>query len=76
MHDVFINGVPADIKRLSSHNHIVDSGKHATQNQGAKMVLFEFTKRTDKIQSKIEELSRKGIHGKYFFSDNKVIRSF
>lgn len=75
-HDVFINGVPADIKRVSSHNHIVGYGTHAVRNQGAKMVLFEFTKRTDKIQSRIAELSRKGIHGLYFYSDEKVIRNF
>ena len=75
-HDVFINGVPADIKQLSSHNNIARHAKEAVRKQGAKVVLIELSKRTPEIQKEIEKLSRNGIHGKYFYSDEKIIRSF
>lgn len=75
-HDVFINGVPADIKRLSSHNNIVRHARHASNEQGAKMVLFEFTKHTPEIQREIDKLTRIGIHGKYFYRGENTVRDF
>lgn len=45
--DVLIDGIPADLKSTGSHNNIVKYAKKATREQGAKMVLFEFTKETD-----------------------------
>lgn len=75
-HDVFCNGIPADIKRLSSHNNIVRHARHATTRQGAKIVLFEFTKHTPEIQREIEKLARIGIHGKYFYRGENIIRDF
>lgn len=75
-HDVFINGVPADIKQLSSHNNIARHARHATKRQGAKMVLFEFTKRTAEIEGELMTLKSKGIHGKYFYRGENIIRDF
>lgn len=75
-HDVFIDGVAADLKRLESHNHIVRHAKHATRNQGAELVLFEFVQETDKTHREIEKLKEKDIHGKYFFSRNGVVYDF
>ena len=75
-HDVFIDGVAADLKRLESHNHIVRHAKHATRNQGAELVLFEFTKETKEIYTELEKLTRRDIHGKYFFSGNHAVYDF
>jgi hypothetical protein len=69
--DIYLNGVPADLKKTSSHNNIVKDAKHATKNQGAKIVVFEFEKETKEIYTKLQYLIKEGIHGKYFFSDNK-----
>jgi hypothetical protein len=52
-HDIILDGEPADLKKTGSHNHIVDSVKHAVKKQGAKIVVFEFEKITRKI---VEEL--------------------
>ncbi len=75
-HDVFIDGIPADLKRLEKHINIIRHAKYATRNQGAELVLFEFTKETQSIHDKIEELKRKGYHGKYFFSGSENVHDF
>lgn len=72
-HDIFYNGIPAEIKRISSHNNILKEAHSALKKQGAKIVLFEFTKETPQIHNKISELKRKGYHGHYFFSGRKTI---
>lgn len=75
--DVTINGTPADLKSLSSHNNIVKEAKKAVYHQGADLVLFEFSKQSDKIAKEISNLSRMGIHGKYYYKGNeKEILSF
>ena len=73
-HDVFFNGIPADLKRLSSHINIIRHAKYATRNQGAEWVLFEFTKETKEIYTELEKLGRRNIHGKYFFSHKESNR--
>lgn len=75
-HDVYCNGVPADIKRLSSANNIARHARHAINSQGAKIVIFEFTKTTPRITSEIHDLTKKGIHGKYFYTDERKVRDF
>ena len=75
-HDVFIDGVTADLKRLSKHINIVKNAKHAVNKQNAQLVLFEFTRETQEIHNKIEELKRKGYRGKYFFSGNDSVHDF
>ncbi len=65
-HDVYFNGIPAELKKLSSHNNIVNEAKDAVRKQGAKIVLFEFTKLSEKHYKEINKLSQKyNIHGKY-----------
>lgn len=70
-HDVFCNGVPAELKKTGSANHIVHHAEKAVAKQGAKIVLFEFTKDNKDIRDKIAELRRKGYKGKYYFSHSK-----
>lgn len=69
--DVTINGISADLKSLSSHNNIIKYAKKAIHQQGADLVLFEFSKQTDKILKEINNLNRIGIHGKYYFKENE-----
>lgn len=75
-HDVYCDGIPADIKKLSSANNIVRQAKHATRRQGAKIVLFEFTQESHLIQKELTNLTEAGINGKYFFSDKHKIMEF
>jgi plastocyanin len=75
-HDVFINGIPADFKRLSSTNNIIKDAKHAISKQGAKLVLFEFTSRFKGMQQELNRLRDRGIHGKYFISKQNRIYDF
>jgi hypothetical protein len=69
--DVTINGMKADLKRVSGHNNIVKEAKSAVRKQGAEVVLFEFEKETKEIYDKLEILKKKGYHAAYFFSKDK-----
>ncbi|ATA76944.1 hypothetical protein CCAN12_800068 [Capnocytophaga canimorsus] len=75
--DGALNGIPIDLKSLSSHNNIVKEAKSAINKQGAKMVLFEFTKETNKIYWEILKLKEQNIKAMYYFKDkNEVHRNF
>jgi len=66
--DIYLNGVSADLKQTSSHNNILSYAKKATHEQGAKLVIFEFTKETKSIYEQLELLKTLDIHGKYYFT--------
>jgi hypothetical protein len=68
--DVTINGVKADLKRITSHNNVVREAKSAIRKQGAEAVLFEFKKETDEIHNELLQLKKYDIHGYYYFSNN------
>ena len=67
--DARINGILADLKKVSSHNNVVKEAKKAINSQGAKIVLFEFDTETDKIHKEILKLQNIGIQGKYYFTN-------
>lgn len=69
-HDVICNGFKAEYKQTSSHNNILKKAIYAVREQGADMVLFEFTRRDSRIQDKIWQLKNKGIKGYYYYTDN------
>jgi hypothetical protein len=69
--DVTINGLFADLKRVSSHNNIVKDVKKAVQKQGAEIVLFEFEKETKEIYIELLRLKKEEIPVYYYFSNNK-----
>jgi len=71
--DARINGMLADLKRLSSHNNIVKEAKSAIYKQGAEIVLFEFKEMTPKIHEELSKLKKLGIEIKYFTSTSKVV---
>lgn len=76
MHDVIFDGKRADIKSLKSHNNLLRECRDAISHQHAEIVLLEFTQRNDKIIQTIQRLSREGIHGKYYFTDDYIILDF
>ena len=67
-YDIRINGVRADLKKLSSHNNIIKKAKYAINNQNAQIVVFEFTEDTPSIRKKLLELQRKGYKFIYYFT--------
>ena len=75
-HDVFIDGVAADLKRLEGHVNIMRRAKKAIRVQNAELVLFEFPEETKEIYTELEKLTRKDIHGKYFFSGSGIVYDF
>ncbi len=74
--DVTINGVPAEIKCVKSAANMVRYARKATKRQGARIVLFEIQKRTDRVQCEFKILTKLKIHGMYFVSGNKQIYTF
>jgi ABC-type Fe3+-hydroxamate transport system substrate-binding protein len=64
--------VKAELKRVSSHSHIVDYAKKAVRQQGAEIVLFEFERNAKKIQEELDKLKRAGVKVYYYFSDDKT----
>ncbi len=73
--DVWINGIPADLKRLSSGNNLERRARGAMK-QGAKIVLIQFDVMNDEMATKLKQLSKMGIHGKYFITDSEKIFDF
>lgn len=73
---VRINGVMADLKRLSSSNNIYKEGKDARYKKGADLILFEFTWHFSGALRSLELLSKKGIHGYYYYSNEFKCYSF
>ena len=71
--DVLLDGRPADFKSVTSHNHIVKHAKRATRTQGAEFVLFEFAKRSEKIEQELDKIRRAGIKVKYYYKGENII---
>ncbi|MDY3352309.1 DUF935 family protein [Riemerella anatipestifer] len=67
------NSIAVDLKSVSSHNNIVKYAKKAVREQGAEMVLFEFTKETDEIHWELLALKKIGIKAMYYFKDQKEV---
>lgn len=66
--DVVIDGLPADLKRLSSHNNIVRHAVKAVRKQGAKVVLLQLDEETKQVHIELDKLKKAGIHARYFFT--------
>ena len=71
-----IRGKTAELKQLSSSNRVYKEGINARYRKKADLLIIEFTKQAPKIAREIGRLSDKGIHGYYFFSDDKCYTSF
>lgn len=71
--DVLADGVLADLKQTSSHNNILKYVKKANKKQGAKIVLFEFTKETPEILKEIENLKKLKSKAMYYFTGKESV---
>ena len=69
-YDIMLDGKPAELKKLSSHNNIVKEAKKAVKGKGAEIVVFEFKHNTEEIQKQLLVLKRLGIKVKYYFEDS------
>lgn len=67
--DVLIDGVKGDLKSTKSANNVLKYTKKAIREQGAEVVLLEFTEDTEQVREVIIELRRKGYKGYYYFAD-------
>lgn len=72
--DIIIDGVPADLKKTKSANNINKYAKKAIKKQGANLVIFEFETKAKEIFLELENLRKKGIKAKYFFSGENIVR--
>lgn len=71
--DVLINGVPAELKSLTSYKQIVRRAKHAIEGQGAKIVLFELPLQSIEVEKELDKLRRQGINGFYYYKEEKKV---
>jgi hypothetical protein len=69
--DITINGIMADLKKTAGVGNIEKYANKAIKRQGAELIVFEFAKETEDIYTKLLKLSKNGMHGYYYFSDNK-----
>lgn len=72
-YDAVVDGVKADLKRLSSANNIKREARRATKRQGAEMTIFQFDNDTPQIRNVLAELKRKGFKFMYFFTGSTEI---
>ncbi len=69
-YDIILDGKPAELKKMRSHNHIVREAKEAVRKKGAEIVVFEFDRMTEAIQLELNKLRKLGIECRYYYSDN------
>ena len=75
-YDVKCNGIPAELKKLKNHNNIAKEARSAIKHQGAKIILFNFPSPSAEIHKELNKLSKKGIHGKYYFGSSGKVNDF
>jgi len=74
--DVKINGILADLKRVSGHNNIIKYANRAIYQQGAELILFQFDKMDDVILDAINALKKRNISGMYFVTGVNTVVKF
>jgi hypothetical protein len=73
-YDIHLNDIPVDLKKTAGSGNIVKYAKKAVYKQRAKIVVFEFSNMTHRIQGELAKLKQQGITVKYFITGkNKVI---
>ncbi len=75
-YDILFDGVKADLKDVSSANHIVKYGKKAIREQGAEKVIFRINKYNSQYAEEFRTLQTKGIHGYYFVKGENGLKEF
>ena len=75
-YDAICDNVKADLKKTGATNNIIKYASRATKKQGAQIILFEFETWNNEFRNLVDELVRKGYHGRYFISGNKKTHRF
>lgn len=74
--DVVIDGMKADLKRVSSHNNVVKYARKAVEKQGAECVLFQIDSMTEQMRNELNALKRRNIKVLYFVTgEEKLIHT-
>jgi len=74
--DVKVNGLLADLKKVSGHNNIVKYATKAINIQGANLILFQFDKINELVFGAIEALKKRKIRGMYFVTGKEDVIEF
>ena len=75
-YDVICDNIKADIKKTRSTNNIIKYASRAIRKQGAEIILFEFETWSNDFRDLVDELIRKGYHGRYFVSCERHTHGF
>ncbi len=75
-YDILFDGVKADLKAVTSSNHIVKYGKKAIREQGAEKVIFRINKYNSQYAEEFRTLQSKGIHGYYYVQGENGLKEF
>ena len=75
-YDAIYDDVKADLKKTGSTNNIIKYASRAIYKQGAKIILFEFENWNNEFRSFVDELIRKGYHGRYYVSCEEKTHNF
>lgn len=75
-HDIYLNGIPAELKKVNSYKQIVYHATKAVTRQGAQKVVFDFQKETREIHGELNKISTKGIHGLAIFRKQGKIHRY
>ncbi len=75
-HDVNIEGIPAELKKVVSANNIAKRAKKAVRKQGAQLVLFSFPAMNAEISKELSKLVAKNIHGKFYVIGEEIVKDF
>ena len=76
-HDIKINGISAEVKMAKGANNLANYAKKATTKQGANLVVFQIDESSRDVYFELSKLSKKGIHGFYYFTGKtSALKSF
>jgi len=71
--DVRFNTTKGDMKKISSHNNIVNEARDAIYKKKADIILFEFTVETKDIYLRLDRLRKMKIKAYYYFTGREDI---
>lgn len=71
--DILIDGLKADLKRVSSHNNVVKYARKAIEKQGAECVLFQIDSMTEQMRNELNALKRRNIRVLYFITGEEEL---
>jgi len=74
--DIFLDDIPADLKKTTGARNIWRYANKAINTQGAKVVVFEFEKFGSDFINVLQKLTKNDIHGYFYVTGDVKIRTF